>query len=72
MVVWIDITRGLVFELEATFFQRLDNLLSMSQWHENVIGKVCCDKEDGSVIQSAAAWQVIQPLLTCRPTQEDL
>jgi hypothetical protein len=56
MVVWVDIGRGLVLKLETALFQRLDNLLSMSVWHEDVVGKVCGDEEDGSVIQSAAAW----------------
>jgi hypothetical protein len=53
MVVWVDIGRSLVLKLETTFFQRLDNLLPMFQWHKDIVCKVRCDEEDGSVIQSA-------------------
>jgi hypothetical protein len=28
----------------------------MSQWDQNVVGKVCCDEEDGAAIQLAVAF----------------
>jgi hypothetical protein len=53
VVVWIHVRRSLVLELKTSLFESLDNLLPMTAWNENVIGKVCCDEEDRSAIRSA-------------------
>jgi hypothetical protein len=53
VVVRIYVRRSLVLKLKTSLFESLDNLLSVTKWDENVISKVCCDEEDGSVIQSA-------------------
>lgn len=49
----VDIRRSVLFELEPALLECLHDLRAVPKGHENVVGEVGCDEEDGSNVASA-------------------
>lgn len=52
----IDIGRGMVFKLEATFFQGVDDLGTVSQRDQYVVGEVSSNEENGATFVSLYSY----------------
>jgi len=49
-VVCVDVAGGVVLELEAALLERLDDVCLVALRHEDVVGEVGGDEEDGTMV----------------------
>lgn len=68
---WVDVRGGVLFELETTIFQSVDDLSSATVGHKDVVREVSRDEEDRSDQVSMSQCEKRTKNITFRPWQED-